>query len=52
MCDGPFESEEQLLGVAIILILANRVLDGLLSQTVLQLEGNYWQTIDEDACIK
>ena len=43
------ELEELLAGGAVALVLLHGVLDRLLGETVLQLEGGYRQTIDEQA---
>ena len=42
------ELEELLAGVTVALVLLDRVLDGLLGQAVLQLEGGDRQTVDEE----
>jgi hypothetical protein len=48
MDDAATEFEELLARVAVALVLLDRVVDGLLRQTVLQLEGRDRQTVDEE----
>ena len=43
------ELEQPLARVAVALVLLDRVLDGLLGQAVLQLEGGDRQAVDEEA---
>jgi len=47
MDDAAAELEQQLLGIAVALVLLDRVLDRLLGQAILQLEGGDGQAIDE-----
>ena len=44
----PFKLEQQFLGIAVCLILIDRIIHVLLCQLVFQLTGNNRQTIDED----
>ena len=47
--DAAPELEQHLARVAVALVLLDRVLDGLLGQAVLQLEGGDRQAVDEQA---
>ena len=46
------ELEELLAGGAVTLVLLHRVLDRLLGEAVLQLEGEYRQTVDEETKVE
>ena len=47
--DGtPAKVEEEFLDVPVPLVLLDGVLDGLLRQAVLELEGRYGQSVDEE----
>ena len=50
--DAAAELEEQLPRVAVALVLLDGVLDGLLGQAVLQLEGGDRQAVDEQAQVE
>src|SRR5208283_601822 len=52
MHHAPAELEESLAGVAIALILLDRILGILLGEIVLQLERSDWQPIDEDSHVE
>src|SRR5438552_16506832 len=48
MGDAPAELEQFLAGISVALVLLDRVLDCLLREAVLQLEGRDRQTVDEE----
>jgi len=47
MSNAPTEQEQQFPGITVAFVLLHSILHGLFGEAVLELEGGYWQAIDE-----